>query len=190
MVDGAAHCVRARVCAACRSAGRAGRSPAPALRTLRTCASLLPPGRPSAMDNILRAFEKCVASMMTTEQVSPPSNLRESCVFPLPRPRAFTVRRSLSHAAYPGRPAKTDFFATQEVQPCANHCPRAPPLRPNPTSPRPHAPPSSAMTWSHALRTTAKRLLEWPRSGQKRFSHTLAIASLQGSDNPFVSASV
>eukprot|EP00966_Prymnesium_polylepis_P114037 2635555-Prymnesium_polylepis.1 len=33
-------------------------------------------------------------------------------------------------------------------------------------------------------------LLEWPRSGRKIFSPTLARASLQGADNPFVSASV
>jgi hypothetical protein len=41
------------------------------------------------MDNFLRAFEKCFASIVTTEQVSPPSNLvRTLCVL---RP-AITVR--------------------------------------------------------------------------------------------------
>ena len=43
------------------------------------------------MDTILRAFEKCVASIVTAERVSPPFN-RERCVFSLLRFCALTVR--------------------------------------------------------------------------------------------------
>ena len=52
------------------------------------------------MDNILKAFEKCIASIVTPERVSLPSNLvRTLCV---PRPAyhcAFTACRSRSHTA-------------------------------------------------------------------------------------------
>jgi hypothetical protein len=52
------------------------------------------------MDNILKAFEKCLASIVTTERVSLPSILvRTLCVRRPAHHGAFTALRSLSHAA-------------------------------------------------------------------------------------------
>eukprot|EP00966_Prymnesium_polylepis_P141890 3276607-Prymnesium_polylepis.1 len=52
------------------------------------------------MDNILRAFEKCLASIVTTEQVLPPSNLRESSVFAFAPLLLFTARPPLALARW------------------------------------------------------------------------------------------
>ena len=72
----AAHCGRARVYAAFRSAGRADSFAGSGVAKLRAVAAS---GWPKAMDNILKAFE---LASMTTEQVIPPSNSCERCACP------------------------------------------------------------------------------------------------------------
>ena len=59
----------------------------------------------ATMDNILRAFEKCVASMLMTEQVLSPSNFVRTLCAPHPSSTLCAHHpHSLSHIACRGRP--------------------------------------------------------------------------------------
>ena len=96
-----------RIVYALASAPPAGQQAEPGVRRLRRreAACRRASSRPRTMDNILKAFEKCLASIVTIEQVSLPLNTVRVLSCPAPPHCAFTARRSLSHAACRGQPA-------------------------------------------------------------------------------------